>query len=193
MVVATRPATVAPYTPTSPPRQYHRSTLVGGIALLLLATITRFFAIDSQSLWYDEGVSAGMVGQGPSSIMRQAAADFHPPLYYLLLAAWAHIFGDGVVALRGLSAVAGILLVLITWRLATRLFGSFGGWCAAVWATVAPLGIAFSQELRMYMPVAACVALAGYCALRWLDLAGPLPAGRGVPARSRNGSYGYLA
>ncbi|HEY8743348.1 MAG TPA: hypothetical protein VIU62_09630, partial [Chloroflexota bacterium] len=66
-------------------------------------------------------------------------------------------------------------------------------WCAAVWATLAPLGIAFSQELRMYMPVAACVALAGYCALRWLDLAWPLPAGRGVPARRRSGSYGYLA
>lgn len=71
--------------------------------LVLAAAAMRFYAINSQSLWYDEGVSAGMVGLGPLTIIRDAAADFHPPLYYLLLAAWARLFGASAVSLRGLS------------------------------------------------------------------------------------------
>ncbi|MGI8912946.1 MAG: glycosyltransferase family 39 protein [Chloroflexota bacterium] len=168
MAVLARPVDVSA-DPTAPAPQRRPFVWVGGALLLLAGMATRFYAINGQSLWYDEGVSAGMVGQDALPIIRQAAADFHPPLYYLLLAGWARLFGDSVVALRGLSAVSGIVLVLLTWRLATRLFGSRAGWYAGVWATVAPLGIAFSQELRMYMPVAAAVALAAYCALRWLD------------------------
>ncbi len=193
MAVATRPVAVAPSPSVSTPPDRQRATLIGGALLLLVAAATRFVAIDSQSLWYDEGVSAGMVGQGPASIIRQAAADFHPPLYYLLLAAWARLFGDSVVALRGLSAVAGILLVFLTWRLATRLFGAVPGWFAAVWAIVAPLGIAFSQELRMYMPVAACVALAGYYALCWLDVGVSAPSEQSLPTRGSLRPYRYLA
>jgi mannosyltransferase len=169
VAVAARPVS-GPSVPAVPPGKPRRRFRWLPLAILVVvAAVTRFFAINSQSLWYDEGVSAGMVGQGPSAILRQAAADFHPPLYYLLLAAWARLFGDSVIALRGLSACAGILLVLLTWGLANRLFGRRAGWYAAAWATVAPLGIAFSQELRMYMPVAASVALAAYLAVRWLD------------------------
>jgi mannosyltransferase len=169
VAVAARPASGPSVPDVSPAKPRRRVAWLPVAVVVVIAAATRFFAINSQSLWYDEGVSAGMVGQGPSAILRQAAADFHPPLYYLLLAAWARLFGDSIIALRGLSACAGILLVLLTWGLASHLFGRRPGWYAAAWATVAPLGIAFSQELRMYMPVAACVALAAYLAVRWLD------------------------
>ena len=158
------------------------------LPLLAVAAALRFFHIAAQSIWYDEGVSIGMVGQGPAAIVRQAAADFHPPLYYLLLAAWARVFGDGEVALRGLSAVAGVLLVLLTWLLARRLFGSRAGWLAAGWAALAPLGVAFSQELRMYMLVAAAVALAAWCAAVWLDAAAD-----GRPATGHLACYALAA
>jgi mannosyltransferase len=170
VAVAARPVSGPTVPAVSPGERRRRFTWLWVIILVAIAAATRFSAINSQSLWYDEGVSAGMVGQGPGAILRQAAADFHPPLYYLLLAAWARLFGDSVISLRGLSACAGILLVLLTWGLASQLFGRRSGWCAAAWATAAPLGIVFSQELRMYMPVAACVALAAYLAVRWLDL-----------------------
>lgn len=143
--------------------------LSAAFALLGVALALRFFRIDAQSLWYDEGVSAGMVGVGPLVIIQRAAADFHPPLYYLLLAGWARIFGDSVVALRGLTACFGALLVIATWQLASRLFGSQTGWLAGIWAALSPLGIAYAQELRMYMPEASCVALAAYCAVAWLE------------------------
>lgn len=142
-------------------------------ALFVTSVALRFFRIDAQSLWYDEGVSAGMVGVGPTTIVQRAAADFHPPLYYLMLAAWARIFGDSVIALRGLTACFGVVLVMATWLLASRLFGARIGWLAGIWAALAPLGIAYAQELRMYMPEAGCVALAAWCAVCWLDAAPP--------------------
>jgi mannosyltransferase len=120
--------------PTAPDAA-HRSgprALVGAGLLLAGAAGLRFFRIGSQSLWYDEGVSAGAIGRGPLAIVHGVAADFHPPLYYLLLAAWARAFGTSEPALRGLSACAGILLVLVTWRLATRLFGGRVGWLAGI-------------------------------------------------------------
>ncbi|HEV7213606.1 MAG TPA: glycosyltransferase family 39 protein, partial [Chloroflexota bacterium] len=149
-------------------------------ALVVVALALRFFRIDAQSLWYDEGVSAGMVGVGPLAIMQRAAADFHPPLYYLLLAGWARLFGDSVVALRGLTACFGALLVIATWQLATQLFGVRVGWFAGFWAALSPLGIAYAQELRMYMPEASCVALAACFAVVWLDtpIASTKPAAR---------------
>jgi mannosyltransferase len=158
-------------------------------ALLVVALALRFFRIDAQSLWYDEGVSAGMVGVGPLAIVQRAAADFHPPLYYLLLAGWARLFGDSVVALRGLTACFGALLVVATWQLASRLFGDRVGWLAGLWAALSPLGIAYAQELRMYMPEASCVALAACCAVVWLE--GPPASSHGHAVRRR--AVGWLA
>jgi len=168
---------------------------IGAIALLVAAAGLRFVQIDAQSLWYDEGVSAGMIGQDPIAIIRAAAADFHPPLYYLILAAWAKVLGDSTWAIRGLSACAGVVLVVATWRLATHLFGATGGWLAGFWATVSPLGIAFSQELRMYMPVAAAVAVAAWCSVIWLDDASgkPTTSGGAPLCRARTWSlWGYV-
>ena len=36
-----------------------------------------------------------------------------PPLYFVLIWAWAHVFGSGEVALRSFSTLAGIALVPI--------------------------------------------------------------------------------
>ncbi|MCL4545649.1 MAG: glycosyltransferase family 39 protein [Chloroflexi bacterium] len=133
-----------------------------------MATVLRFWKISSQSLWYDEGVSAGMVGHGLLTIIKWSAADFHPPLYYLLLAGWARLFGSSEVSLRGLSAVAGSVLVVATLGIGQQLFSKRVAWVAAGWLAAAPLAVTFSQEVRMYMPVAATVAVAAVCALRWL-------------------------
>jgi 4-amino-4-deoxy-L-arabinose transferase-like glycosyltransferase len=145
------------------------------------ALALRFFQIDSQSLWYDEGVSAGMLGKGVVAITLAAAGDFHPPLYYYLLVGWAHLFGDSVVSLRGLTACFGVVLVVASWRLTRSLFGSVAGWLAAVWAAIAPLGVQYSQELRMYMPAAALVSVAAWCTVAWFDASE-------TPATDRNPS-----
>ena len=62
------------------------------VAVAVLAAALRFFRIDAQSLWYDEGISAFQLTRTFSEILRAAALDTHPPLYYWTLKAWADVF-----------------------------------------------------------------------------------------------------
>ena len=155
--------------------------LVALAAILLLAACLRFYRLDASSLWSDEGNTWAMLSRSVGEIANAAAADIHPPGYYLLLKGWAALFGDSAWAMRSFSAVTGILLVLVVERIG-RLIGATGragGWLpllAALVAAVNPLLVYYSQEARMYM----LLALLG-AGLMWAVLAGgvfqedPLP------------------
>ncbi|MBI4631063.1 MAG: hypothetical protein HY740_04980, partial [Chloroflexi bacterium] len=82
-------------------------SLISITLILLLATFLRFYRIDAQSLWHDEGNSYQMTLKSADRIIGDAAADIHPPLYYFLLTAWRTVAGKSEFALRGLSAFFG--------------------------------------------------------------------------------------
>ncbi len=131
-----------------------------GVAVVALAV--RWFRIDSQSLWYDEGISAHQLTRSFPEIVYAAALDTHPPLYYATLKAWAELIGASELALRSLSAAWGVLAVVLTWLIGRRLFGSRVGSLAALLVAVAPLAVYYSQEVRMYAQVTALGVLAVY-------------------------------
>ena len=141
----------------------------GPIALVtLLAVGLRFYRMDAQSLWYDEGISAHQLTRSYAEILTAASLDTHPPLYYWTLKAWGSVFGASEVGLRSLSAVCGALAVVLTWLIGRRAFGSLVGWCAALLLACSPLAIYYSQEVRMYAPVTALGLLAAWAYLeRW--------------------------
>jgi mannosyltransferase len=133
---------------------------VAGVAAL--AAALRWFRIDAQSLWYDEGISAHQLTRSFPDIVRAAALDTHPPLYYETLKVWGELFGSSELGLRSLSAVWGLLAVVLTWLIGRRLFGSLPGTLAALLLTVAPLAVYYSQEVRMYAQVTCLGLLAVY-------------------------------
>src|SRR3990172_6204434 len=139
------------------------------IAVLLLATALRFYRIDAQSFWNDEGNSARMGERGVDRIIAGAAGDIHPPLYYLVLQGWRSVFGDSETALRGLSALFGVLPILFTYLLGSRLFEPRVGVIPAFLAAVNPFLIDYSQEARMYMMLAAIGVVATYLLVRLID------------------------
>ncbi len=133
-----------------------------------LAAALRWFRIDAQSLWYDEGISAHQLTRSFPEILRAAALDTHPPLYYWTLKAWGDTLGASELGLRSLSAVCGLLAVVLTWLIGRRLFGTLAGTLAALLLAVAPLAVYYSQEVRMYAQVTAFGLLAVYAyARRW--------------------------
>ena len=144
-------------------KQSRRDTglLVMVLALILgIAAALRFYNLDAQSLWADEGNSAALATRSLAAISADAANDIHPPLYYWLLHLWTSIFGHAESGLRSLSAVLGVLLVLATAELGRRLYHTAGGFAAGLIAAVAPFQIYYSQETRMYILVALEAALA---------------------------------
>jgi mannosyltransferase len=127
------------------------------LAALVVAWAARLYRLDAQSLWYDEGTSVTVAPRDLTTILANAAADIHPPLYYLLLHYWVGAVGTSEWALRLLSAALGVLTVAVVCRLAWDLLGPVGGVAAGLLAALAPLEVWYSQEARMY----ALAALAG--------------------------------
>jgi uncharacterized membrane protein len=149
-----------------------RSPLVFGIllaAVLCSGALLRFYRLDAQSFWNDEGNSARIAERSLDLIVEGAAGDIHPPGYYLLLHAWRGLFGDSEFALRSLSVVAGEALVVLTCLVGRRLFGRSVGLLAAALSALSPFAIYYSQEARMYALLGALAAGSIYVALRMMD------------------------
>lgn len=143
---------------------------------LLLAFALRVHDLGSQSLWYDEAVTAQVAQQGLAEMARWTADDIQPPLYYAITAGWVQFAGVSEWALRFPSAFFGVLMVALAWALGRRLFGPVAGGLAALLAALHPLWIYYSQEARMYTLLTALGMLAGYALLRVLA-AGHSPIG----------------
>lgn len=56
-----------------------------------------------RGLWGDEAWTAIISRLSLPEIIQTTGADFHPPLYYLLVHFWTNIFGSSEIALRSLS------------------------------------------------------------------------------------------
>lgn len=143
------------------------------LAVAAVGAGLRWFRIDAQSLWYDEGISAHQLMRSFADIARASALDTHPPLYYWTLKAWSLVVPASELGLRSLSAVWGVVGVVLTGLIARRLFGPLVGFIAALLIAVAPLAVYYSQEVRMYTQVTALGLAAAFAYLhrRWLAYA----------------------
>ena len=122
-------------------------------AVLLLAAFLRFYRLDNQSFWNDEGNSARLSERSIALIIEGTASDIHPPLYYLLLKMWRSGASSSEFGLRSLSVYLGIGLVAVTYSMGRKLLPQETSWLsigAAFLVAVNPALIYYSQETRMY-------------------------------------------
>ena len=143
------------------------------LIVLLLAASLRFYRIGYQSYWNDEGNSLGLSGRGVGTIVQSAAADIHPPGYYLALKPWAALVGTSEPALRGFSALAGVILVALLYRLGKHYFGPGAGVGAALLGAINPFLVYYAQEARMYALLATLAAASFLLFSQWLRSSRP--------------------
>lgn len=128
-------------------------------ALAVVATVIRFLVIDNQSYWADEALTAY---ESRISFGAMLGVVVHiettPPLYFVLIWVWGHLFGTGEVALRSVSTLAGIAVVPIAYLAGKELASRRAGVIAAAFVALNPFLIWYSQEARAYMLL---VALCG--------------------------------
>ena len=137
--------------------------------VLLLAALLRFYRIDGQSFWNDEGNSARLAERSLALIIEGAQGDIHPPGYYLALHYWRALFGPTEAALRGLSAVCSVGIVALAFALALRLFDDrVGALLAAALVAINPFQIYYAQEARMYAMLALWALASTYSLVLWL-------------------------
>src|SRR3954467_9053438 len=144
-----------------------RISWIGLLLLTLAAFALRLYMLDSQSLWYDEGVTADIARRGIAEMTHWTADDIQPPLYYYIVALWGHVAGWSEWSLRYPSVFFGVLTVpllsAVTIALTRR---RIAGLIAASLAAFHPLLLYYSQEARMYSMLTALGVLLGYLVIQ---------------------------
>jgi uncharacterized membrane protein len=134
---------------------------VTGFLSLVAATLTYYIGVQ-QSIWFDEAHTLLLAHQPASQLVHLAALDVHPPMYFLIVKAWASVFGWSDGALRLLGAYMAPALVVTGALLAKKLFGKRAGLLAATFIALSPFIIRYDFELRMYSLAAIIAVLATY-------------------------------
>jgi mannosyltransferase len=125
-------------------------------ALVVIAAVIRIVVLTNQSYWMDEALTA-YEARLPFGAMINTVVHVEttPPLYFVLIWAWAHLFGTGEAALRSVSMLAGVALVPVAYLSARDLVNARAGVVAAALVSFNPFLIWYSQEARAYMLLAA--------------------------------------
>jgi len=139
-------------------------------AIALLAAVLRLATIDLQSLWYDEAYTPVHVLHPslPATWTSFVHSENTPPLWYLLEWLIARVLGTGAVALRLLSALAGIAAVPVAWAIGSELAGRRAAIATAAFVATSPLLVWYSQEARAYGLFVLTASLALLCFARVL-------------------------
>jgi len=121
-------------------------------AFLPLQALLCFWNLGLLSPWGDEATTLLVVRLPVHVILRVAAGDVHPPLYYLLVDAWQRLpLGlDWAVQARALSVVFALAATVAADRLwACRLAERGRIWFLALW-TLSPCLLLYARMCRSY-------------------------------------------
>jgi uncharacterized membrane protein len=140
------------------------------LAMALLAGLTAvglaIRLVIPRGIWLDEAISIHQANLSFHDLFENLQyGDRHPPLHHIALWLTVRAFGDGELAVRLPSLIAGTLVIPALYLLGRELYDRRTGLVAATFGTVSPLLIWYSQEARMY----SFVALFGLLAL-WTQL-----------------------
>lgn len=136
--------------------------------VLALSIGVRLYNITTPVLWLDEAFSVYLSRMPPGQILLHTARDVHPPLYYLLLHYWMALFGDGLLAVRGLSVFTGVATVLVAMHLTLQMANRRAALVAGLLMAVLPIAVRYSQEVRMYSLLALLLLVATFALMMWM-------------------------
>ena len=148
-----------------------------------LAFAVRGFRLATQSLWFDEILTAFRAELTlPALFAELMQVRNHVPLYFVAMRGWWLLLeGDGAFLLRFPSGLAGTLAVAVTYRLGGLVGGRWTGILAALLLSLAPLHVWHSQDARMYALATLLFVTAVYFLLRaWQEDRWPLWAGYAI-------------
>jgi mannosyltransferase len=136
----------------------HRTDALGSrflaqaFLVVCIAIVLRAYDIGQPSLWNDELFSRyyadlfGLKFLWTTGLPREDS----PPLYYMAIAGWMHVFGTSEAAMRSLSLVASVLALPVVYLIGKELLDQRRGLVGALIFAVSPMQINFAQEARTY-------------------------------------------
>jgi mannosyltransferase len=139
--------------------------------IVLISFITRIANLSGESLWRDEIDSIRFAFEPLGDMLAKLTREgFNGPLYNLVLRGWLSLSGINDFALRYLSLVCGVLLVVLIFALGSRWFNERVGRYAALFTAVSPVLTWYAGEGKMYSMQPALLVLALYALTRAVSL-----------------------
>lgn len=77
--------------------------------------------------WWREGRMGTDLWQGMIPGVERLAG-WNPPVFWIMLAMWSRVWGDGIGAQRNLSLIVGGVMLVLAMRVAEQLVGKKSGW-----------------------------------------------------------------
>ncbi|MCI5056839.1 MAG: glycosyltransferase family 39 protein [Flavobacteriales bacterium] len=123
-------------------------------AILIIATLLRFWGLDFQSLWVDELHT--MIESAPYKSWTElfdylSLTDQHPPLHFVIEKVCFEWFGHTAYVARVPSVVAGVLSIYFLFLLGKEILDRELGFILSIVGTFNYYHILYSQEARGYM------------------------------------------
>ena len=150
----------------------HRTKLdlwkVAAIALILLALITRLYALGDRAVSHDETTHAKYSWNLYSGGGFRHDPLMHGPLLFEATAFFFALFGVSDFTARLYSALAGVALVAAPWLL-RRWMGRLGALLASVMVLVSPTITYYSRYARHDIPMLLFITLLLWSILQYLD------------------------
>ncbi|HXA51490.1 MAG TPA: hypothetical protein VNV86_14335, partial [Candidatus Acidoferrum sp.] len=119
---------------------------------LALQALLYLWNLKLLSPWMDEAATLTMMRGSLASVVRNAAADVHPPLFYTMLWSWLHVpLGlDPAVQARVLTVLLALAATVAADRLlASRLSPGARVWFLALWCA-SPCLLLYARMCRSY-------------------------------------------
>lgn len=120
------------------------------LLILLIGTILRLQNIESIPRWdYDEGVNMNIARNlvNGKLLLFNLTYPFipHPPLFFIILGFLLKFFGNGLIVLRALTAIYGILAIVLVYLISKELFNERLGLLAGFLLAIYPNAIYFNR------------------------------------------------
>ena len=127
-----------------------RPTIVGVIAVTIVAAVLGLFDLGDQQLRIDEATSWFIAHQDWSGVWDSVSgSEANSGIYYALLHIWL-AFGDSEFMIRALSVVFGVATIPVLYVLGARLFGAVPTAIGSVLLAVNAFFVANIQDARGY-------------------------------------------
>lgn len=121
------------------------------VGIMALGAALRVAAVlGNGRFWFDEIITWEIASHPLRDMWTYLAVENHPPLHYFIIHAWMRVFGQGEIAVKLSSVLAGLLGIWVTGIMGKRLFGPRTGLWAAGITALSTFHIFFSAEARMY-------------------------------------------
>jgi 4-amino-4-deoxy-L-arabinose transferase-like glycosyltransferase len=121
------------------------------LSIILLLSILLRIPNLNESLWYDEvNYSTYVWLENPLRLLKIVAWDPAAPFYRAFMFLWIRLFSDSELSVRMVPLLCGILSILLTYILASRLFERKTAFLASFLLSISPVHIWYSQEATPY-------------------------------------------